>query len=85
MTWGKRGPLNSGDEWTANETEGATRDEYWAEGANLGGGASSGGMPHQLIGDAMIIGAQIIVAIQMVVEEKLVTKCDAPALQGVGW
>lgn len=33
----------------------------------------------------MIICAQVIVAVQMVVEEKLMTMCKTPALQAVGW
>lgn len=38
-----------------------------------------------ITGDLLIILAQIIVATQMVVEEKFVTKHNVPALQGVGW
>lgn len=38
-----------------------------------------------ITGDLLIIMAQIIVATQMVVEEKFVTKHNVPALQGVGW
>jgi len=38
-----------------------------------------------LIGDLMIIGAQVIVAVQMVLEEKFVSKYNVPALQAVGW
>jgi len=53
--------------------------------AFMGGGATGGQMPHQLIGDALIIGAQVIVAVQMVVEEKLMSKFKTPALQAVGW
>lgn len=37
------------------------------------------------LGDLLIIMAQIIVATQMVVEEKFVMKYNVPALQGVGW
>jgi drug/metabolite transporter (DMT)-like permease len=57
--------------------------------ASVGGaafiGGTSGGMPHQILGDLMIICAQVIVAIQMVVEEKLMGMCKTPALQAVGW
>lgn len=38
-----------------------------------------------IIGDLIIFGAQIIVAIQMVVEEKFVNGKDIPPLQAVGW
>ncbi|KAG8177902.1 hypothetical protein JTE90_020182 [Oedothorax gibbosus] len=38
-----------------------------------------------ITGDLLIIMAQIIVATQMVVEEKFLTKYNVPALQGVGW
>lgn len=33
----------------------------------------------------LIVMAQIITAIQMIYEEKYVTKLDIPALQAVGW
>merc|ERR1719153_534610 len=39
----------------------------------------------QLIGDVLIVCAQIIVASQMVYEEKVVSKYNVPALQAVGW
>merc|ERR1719189_1846576 len=39
----------------------------------------------QLIGDILIVCAQVIVATQMVYEEKFVSKYDVPALQAVGW
>lgn len=38
-----------------------------------------------ITGDLLIIAAQIITAIQMVVEEKYVAGLDIPALQAVGW
>ena len=38
-----------------------------------------------LTGDLLIICAQIITAVQMVVEEKFVTGQNIPALQAVGW
>ncbi|GIY47294.1 solute carrier family 35 member F6 [Caerostris darwini] len=38
-----------------------------------------------ITGDLLIVMAQIIVATQMVIEEKFVTKHSVPALQGVGW
>ncbi|XP_014222950.1 solute carrier family 35 member F6 [Trichogramma pretiosum] len=38
-----------------------------------------------LTGDLLIISAQIITAIQMVVEEKYIAGQDIPALQAVGW
>jgi hypothetical protein len=33
----------------------------------------------------LIVMAQIITAVQMIYEEKYVTKLDIPALQAVGW
>ncbi|XP_014277436.1 solute carrier family 35 member F6 [Halyomorpha halys] len=38
-----------------------------------------------IIGDLIIFGAQVVVAIQMVVEEKFVNGKDIPPLQAVGW
>uniref|UniRef100_A0A8D9FDS8 Solute carrier family 35 member F6 n=1 Tax=Cacopsylla melanoneura TaxID=428564 RepID=A0A8D9FDS8_9HEMI len=38
-----------------------------------------------LTGDMLIVMAQIITAVQMIYEEKYVTKLDIPALQAVGW
>ncbi|XP_026683786.1 LOW QUALITY PROTEIN: BTB/POZ domain-containing protein 7-like [Diaphorina citri] len=38
-----------------------------------------------LRGDMLIVMAQIITAVQMIYEEKYVTKLDIPALQAVGW
>lgn len=38
-----------------------------------------------ILGDALVIGAQCIAAIQMVWEEKFVSGLDIPALQAVGW
>ena len=39
----------------------------------------------QLIGDVLIVCAQVIVAIHMVYEEKVVTTYNVPALQAAGW
>jgi hypothetical protein len=36
-------------------------------------------------GDMLIIGAQVVAATQMVLEEKFVSGLDIPALQAVGW
>lgn len=36
-------------------------------------------------GDLLIIMAQIIAAVQMVYEEKFVTRYSIPAMQAVGW
>jgi hypothetical protein len=36
-------------------------------------------------GDLLIIGAQVVAASQMVLEEKFVSGLDIPALQAVGW
>ena len=38
-----------------------------------------------LIGDLLIIAAQVVTATQMVVEEKFLTGYDVPALKAVGW
>lgn len=38
-----------------------------------------------LTGDLLIICAQVITAVQMVIEEKLIAGQDIPALQAVGW
>eukprot|EP01027_Heterolobosea_sp_BB2_P014025 GEZU01020184.1.p1 GENE.GEZU01020184.1~~GEZU01020184.1.p1 ORF type:complete len:383 (-),score=161.30 GEZU01020184.1:83-1231(-) len=50
-------------------------------------GNSSASMPWRrtLIGDALVVGAQVIAATQMVVEEKFLSKYDVHALQCVGW
>jgi len=39
----------------------------------------------QLIGDVLIVCAQVLVASQMVYEEKVVSRYNVPALQAVGW
>lgn len=36
------------------------------------------------LGDALVVVAQVVVAIQMVVEQKLLAGCDVPALFAVG-
>merc|ERR1719481_25655 len=38
-----------------------------------------------VLGDVLIFGSQIIVASQMVWEQKVITKYNVPALQAVGW
>ena len=38
-----------------------------------------------LAGDLLIILSQVITAVQMTVEEKIVKKYDVPPLQGIGW
>ncbi|GLH14934.1 Solute carrier family 35 member F6 [Gryllus bimaculatus] len=38
-----------------------------------------------ILGDALVIGAQALAAVQMVWEEKFVAGLDIPALQAVGW
>jgi len=42
------------------------------------------GAPNPVVGDILVIAAQLVVAIQMVVEEKLLGNFDVPALQAVG-
>ena len=49
-----------------------------------GGGSSSNSATNAIIGNSFVILAQIIVATQMVVEEKLIGANDLPALKVVG-
>ena len=49
---------------------------------NEGGGKD---LSHVLIGDGLIIAAQIIVALQMVIEEKFVNGKNIHPLRAVGW
>jgi len=49
----------------------------------LGSGGSNA--PHPLLGDIIIVSAQVVVSIQMVVEEKFISKYNVPPLQVVGW
>ncbi|EGD73187.1 transmembrane protein C2orf18 [Salpingoeca rosetta] len=48
-------------------------------------GASGAQARNPILGDALIIAAQLVVAVQMVVEEKFLTKYEVPALLAVGW
>jgi len=48
-------------------------------------GGHSESAPHPLTGDIIIVCAQVVVAIQMVVEEKFISKYNVPPLQVVGW
>ena len=48
-------------------------------------GSGGAGAKNPILGDAIIIAAQVIVAIQMVLEEKLMSKYDVPVLCAVGW
>jgi len=41
--------------------------------------------PHPLLGDIVIVAAQVVVSVQMVVEEKFIGKYNVPPLQVVGW
>lgn len=47
--------------------------------------SSDSGGSNPALGNALIVAAQVIVAVQMVVEEKLLGSYDIPALQAVGW
>ena len=49
------------------------------------GGSNGSQAPNPILGDAIIIAAQVVVAFQMVVEEKFLTKYNVPALEAVGW
>lgn len=51
----------------------------------LGSSSSDVNRTNVLIGDSLIILAQIITASQMVFEERFVAGLDIPALQAVGW
>jgi len=53
--------------------------------ASMLSGSSGSNAKSPLLGDIFVIAAQIIVAVQMVIEEKMVVKYDVPALQAVGW
>lgn len=46
---------------------------------------SSDNASNPLLGDVIIICAQVVVAIQMVIEEKFISKYNIPPLQVVGW
>jgi drug/metabolite transporter (DMT)-like permease len=48
-------------------------------------GGTSKNAPNPLLGDLFVIIAQLVVAVQMVLEEKYIGKYDVPALQAVGW
>eukprot|EP01116_Phalansterium_solitarium_P011965 TRINITY_DN2786_c0_g1_i1.p1 TRINITY_DN2786_c0_g1~~TRINITY_DN2786_c0_g1_i1.p1 ORF type:complete len:386 (+),score=165.17 TRINITY_DN2786_c0_g1_i1:130-1287(+) len=53
--------------------------------ASIYQGGSSSSAPHPLLGDIIVIAAQVIVSVQMVVEEKFVSKYNVPPLQVVGF
>jgi len=48
-------------------------------------GGESQSAPNPLTGDIIIVCAQVVVAIQMVIEEKFISKYNVPPLQVVGW
>lgn len=48
-------------------------------------GGSGSSAPNPVLGDILIVAAQVIVALQMVVEEKILGKYNLPPLQVVGW
>eukprot|EP00096_Caligus_rogercresseyi_P014440 TRINITY_DN6960_c0_g1_i2.p1 TRINITY_DN6960_c0_g1~~TRINITY_DN6960_c0_g1_i2.p1 ORF type:complete len:423 (+),score=100.03 TRINITY_DN6960_c0_g1_i2:169-1437(+) len=48
-------------------------------------GESNSGSSNEVLGDVLIIAAQLIVASQMVYEEKFLGKYNVPALVAVGW
>ena len=47
--------------------------------------SQQGGSHYALAGDLLIVVAQVITAVQMTVEEKLIKKYKVPPLQAVGW
>lgn len=65
-------------EYLGNLIHGASLDE-------LSGGEKNKSSSDILLGDIMIVCAQVLVASQMVYEEKFITKYNVPALQAVGW
>ncbi|EDQ92026.1 uncharacterized protein MONBRDRAFT_14488 [Monosiga brevicollis MX1] len=48
-------------------------------------GSSGASAPNPILGDILIIAAQVIVALQMVIEEKFLSKYTVPPLMAVGW
>eukprot|EP00049_Salpingoeca_infusionum_P005736 m.96216 g.96216 ORF g.96216 m.96216 type:complete len:385 (+) comp13070_c0_seq1:264-1418(+) len=48
-------------------------------------GSNDASAPNPILGDGLIIAAQVIVALQMVVEQKFIDKYEVPPLQVVGW
>lgn len=48
-------------------------------------GSSGASAPNPVLGDILIICAQVIVALQMVIEEYFLSKYTVPSLQVVGW
>jgi len=48
-------------------------------------GSKTDSAPNPLVGDIIIVCAQVVVAIQMVIEEKFISKYNVPPLQVVGW
>ncbi|PNF37656.1 Solute carrier family 35 member F6 [Cryptotermes secundus] len=52
---------------------------------NVPAPASNHSTGQVVLGDMLIIGAQVVAASQMVLEEKFVSGLDIPALQAVGW
>lgn len=47
--------------------------------------SSDASAPNPILGDILIIAAQVVVAVQMVVEEKFLGRYNVPALLAVGW
>lgn len=45
----------------------------------------TGQAPRPLLGDILVVGAQLVAAVQMVIEEKLIGKYNVPPLQVVGF
>jgi len=50
----------------------------------LGGGSDDANAPDPILGDILIISAQVVVAIHMVLQEKFISKHNLPVLQVVG-
>ena len=51
----------------------------------INGGSNSAHASNPMLGNIIIVVAQVVTAVQMVVEEKLVSGKGIPALQAVGW
>lgn len=61
--------------------------DYWEKKHNSSAEKSvdDNSMQQMIMGDVIIVLAQIIVALQMVYQEKFVARFNIPALQAVGW
>lgn len=54
-------------------------------GSGSAGSGESAAPSNPLMGNMLIVGAQFVVAMQMVIEEKFLSKYRVGALEAVGW